>query len=102
MDLSGRVERTKWTYNAALMLRAHLGLYRAKGDRAHLAEAVRLAEASEREFVEKSTGAFRDEANFSHLLVEAYLDLFKETKAPFLKARAEACGELCLEPSPRR
>lgn len=91
-DRSGKIERTKWTYNAALMLRANLGLWRATGEKPYLTEAKRIAEASEREFVEPSTKAFRDEANFSHLLVEAFLDLHRETKAPYLKARAEACG----------
>jgi len=91
-DRSGKIERTKWTYNAALMLRANLGLYRATGEKPYVTEAKRIAQASEREFVEPTTKAFRDEANFSHLLVEAFLDLYRETKAPYLKARAEACG----------
>ncbi len=92
-DLSGKLEKTRWTYNSALMLRAHLLLFRATGEKNQLAQAVRIAEACEKIFVEPSTGAFRDEANFSHLLVEAFLDLFQETRAPFLRKRAEACGE---------
>jgi uncharacterized protein YyaL (SSP411 family) len=66
------------------MLRANLGLYRATGEKAYLAEAQRLAQASVREFVNPKTSAFRDEANFSHLLVEAFLDLYRETKEPYL------------------
>ena len=84
----GRIEKTKWTYNTALMLRANLGLYRATKEAAYLAEAKRLAEASVAAFVNKETGAFRDEANFSHLLIEAFLDLHKETKATYLLEHA--------------
>jgi rhamnogalacturonyl hydrolase YesR len=82
--LDGKVERTKWTYNTALMLRANVGLYRVTGKEGYLAEAQRLARASVQEFVNPKTGAFRDEANFSHLLVEALLDLYRETKEPYL------------------
>ena len=91
-NLDGKPERTKWTYNAALMLRSNLALWKATGERAYLTEANRIAEASERVFVEPTTNAFRDEANFSHLLVEAFLELHQETHAPYLRARAEACG----------
>jgi rhamnogalacturonyl hydrolase YesR len=91
-DLNGKIERTKWTYNAALMLRANLSLWRATGERTYLTEANRIAQASEKVFVEPSTQAFRDEANFSHLLVEAFLELHRETNAPYLRARAQACG----------
>lgn len=89
---NGRIERTKWTYNTALMLRAHLGLWRMTHDRKHLDEAIRIAKASEKEFVLPQTGAFRDSANFSHLLCEAYLDLWRETKMEWLRDRAESNG----------
>ncbi|WP_395092651.1 glycoside hydrolase family 76 protein [Armatimonas sp.] len=91
-DLGGKIERTKWTYNAALMLRTNLSLWKVTGEKHYLIEANRIAVASEKVFVEPSTQAFRDEANFSHLLVEAFLELYQETKAPYLRARAEACG----------
>ena len=91
-DLKGTPERTKWTYNAALMLRSNLAIWKATGEKNYLTEANRIALACEKEFVEPSTKAFRDEANFSHLLVEAFLELHRETNAPYLRARAEACG----------
>ncbi|MDX1935022.1 MAG: glycoside hydrolase family 76 protein [Capsulimonadales bacterium] len=84
----GKIEKTKWTYNTALMLRANLGIYRCTREAAFLAEARRLAQASVREFVHPETGAFRDEANFSHLLVEAFLDLYTETREPYLLEHA--------------
>lgn len=83
-SLTGQVERTKWTYNTALMLRSDLWLYRATREKPYLAEAKRLASVSAREFVNPGTGAFRDDAKFSHLLVEALLDLYRETREPYL------------------
>jgi uncharacterized protein YyaL (SSP411 family) len=88
--LDGRVEKTRWTYNTALMLRANLGLYRVMKDKAYLEEAKRQARASEVAFVNPKTGAFKDDALFSHLLVEAFLDLYAETKEAYLLNRARA------------
>lgn len=90
LNLEGRIEKTQWTYNTALMLRANLGLYRHTKDKAYLAEAQRQARASEKQFVNPQTGAFKDDALFSHLLVEAYLDLYAETKEAYLLNRARA------------
>jgi uncharacterized protein YyaL (SSP411 family) len=87
-NLEGKVERTKWTYNTALMLRANLGLYRQTREKPYLPEAQRQARASVAEFVNPDTGAFRDNALFSHLLVEAFLDLYRETKEPYLLEHA--------------
>ena len=89
---TGTVEKTKWTYNTALMVRAHLDLWRLTKNKTDRDEAVRLAEASEKTFVVPETGAFRDDALFSHLLVEAFVLLWRETKLPWLKARAETNG----------
>ena len=90
INLEGRIEKTQWTYNTALMLRANLGLYRFTGDRAYLDEAKRQARASEEKLVNPRTGAFRDEALFSHLLVEAFLDLYETTGEKYLLDRARA------------
>ena len=90
VNLDGGIEKTQWTYNTALMLRATLGLYRFTKDRAYLDEARRLAQASERGLVNPSTGAFRDDALFSHLLVEAFLDLYRTTGEQYLLDRARA------------
>jgi predicted alpha-1,6-mannanase (GH76 family) len=91
-----QIEKTQWTYNTALMIRSHVALSRATGEKRHLDEALRLARASEENFVRKETGAFRDEANFSHLLCEAFLDVWRETKEPWLLRRVEANGEFVL------
>jgi uncharacterized protein YyaL (SSP411 family) len=89
-SLEGKIEKTRWTYNTALMLRANLGLYRFTKEKAFLDEAKRQARASETAFVNPKTGAFKDDALFSHLLVEAFLDLYAETKEAYLLNRARA------------
>src|SRR5205085_1070233 len=84
------VEKTRWTYNSALMIRANLELYRATGEKPLLEEARRIARASEHEFTNPETSAFRDDAVFSHLLVEAFLDLHRETGEEYLMKSARA------------
>jgi uncharacterized protein YyaL (SSP411 family) len=90
MGYTGGIGKTCWTYNTALMLRANLGLYRVTRNRKYLEAARRMGEASEKLFVNRDTGAFRDDAMFSHLLVEAFLDLYKETGEKYLIDRARA------------
>jgi uncharacterized protein YyaL (SSP411 family) len=88
-----KIEGTQWTYNTALMIRSYVAMPEKK----YIDEALRLAKASERVFVNPTTGAFRDEANFSHLLAEAYLELYKITHEVWLLQRAESCGKFVLE-----
>lgn len=75
----GKVIKGKLTYNAALMIRANLGLYRATKEEPFLAEAKRIAGACSH-FEKKETGGYRDALKFSHLLVEADLELARATK----------------------
>jgi len=96
ISLEGKIERTQWTYNSALALRADLGLYRATGDKWYLDEAKRIARASETVFVNPKTQAFRDDALFSHHLVEAFLDLYTEIKEPYLLDRARKNADFAL------
>ncbi|HYD01885.1 MAG TPA: glycoside hydrolase family 76 protein [Phycisphaerales bacterium] len=89
---NGRVDRKKYTYNSALMLRANLGLYRATGDAAFLAEAKRIGVACQA-FDDPKKSAYRDGKKFSHLLVEADLELYRATGDATLLARARRNGE---------
>ena len=77
ISLDGKIEKTKWTYNSALMIRANLGLWRATKDKKYLAEARRVSDASLARFADPQSGAFADSARFSHLLSEALIQPLK-------------------------
>lgn len=72
--LDGKIDRTKWTYNTALMIRAGCSLYDVTKDEAYLKEAQRVAAASVGKWV-RPDGAMRDNSYFAHLLAEALLEL---------------------------
>lgn len=74
----GHIDRRKFTYNSALMIRANLGLHRATGDAAWLAAAEKIGKACDA-FVRAETGRYRDSPRFTHLLVEADLELHRAT-----------------------
>lgn len=80
IKLDGKIERTKWTYNTALMMRSALGLWRATRDAKYLQEARRMADASLVQWADVQTGAFRDSAKFNHLLSECLLLVHEATR----------------------
>lgn len=80
INLDGKIEKTKWTYNTALMIRANLGLYRATKDEKYLREARRVSDASLVRWTDPQSGAFADDARFNHLLSEALLRTYDATK----------------------
>ena len=84
---TGEVKRGKLTYNSALMLRAQLGLYRAKGEKAYLEEAQKIVRAADW-FLDQKTGVYRDAVRYSHFMVEADLELYRATKEDYLRERA--------------
>lgn len=59
---AGKVEKTKWSYNTALMIRAGHGL--------GISQTTRLAAARQRWFKQ---GGVNDPGRFAHLLIEAVL-----------------------------
>lgn len=76
VNLDGKVETHKWTYNTALMIRTDTLLYQTKHDKAYLRSAERSADASIAAWQDPKTGAFADNALFSHLLCEALIRLY--------------------------
>ena len=80
INLDGKIEKTKWTYNTALMIRANLDLARVTKNPKYLAEARRVSDASLEKWVEPQSGAFSDTARFNHLLAEALLQSYEVTK----------------------
>ena len=71
----GTVERTKWSYNSALMIRANVLMSRATKDDRYCEEASRIAAAAAARWVRESDGAVTDESPFAHLLLDAFCEL---------------------------
>jgi hypothetical protein len=71
--IGGKIDRTKWTYNTALTIRALL----ADGQ---TEKAVPIADSAIKHWVDPATGAIKDDAAFAHLLCEALLDATRITK----------------------
>ncbi|MFT3785175.1 MAG: glycoside hydrolase family 76 protein [Tepidisphaeraceae bacterium] len=88
---TGHVARFQLTYNTALMIRSFLALHRATGEAAWLDAAKRSAKASD--WFTGEHGAYRDELKWSHLLVEADVELYRFTKEPYLLDRARRNAE---------
>ena len=84
---TGAIKRGKLTYNTALMIRALLGLHRQTGKSEFLEEAQRVGKAGDW-FLGRGTGAYRDDVKWSHLMVEADLELFRATHEDYLRQRA--------------
>lgn len=78
--LNGTVEKSKWSYNSALMIRANCLLYAITGTKSYLTEAQRIAHASVAHWVRPETGAMADTGKFAHLLCEALLFLYEQDR----------------------
>lgn len=82
-----KYNEAKLTYNTALMIRTYLGLYRTTSDDKYLGEAKRCADAADG-FVDKKTAAYRDAVKWSHLQVEADLEIYRMTNEKHYLRRA--------------
>ena len=72
INLRGRVDRKKWSYNTALMIRSAAELARFTGDHKYADDAEWMAASSEKHWVDPQTGAIRDGGRFAHLLLESW------------------------------
>lgn len=79
--LDGRVDRRKFSYNAALMIRANCLFHEITGEAAYLDEAKRIASTAEKQWIADS-GAIADSGRFAHLLLESFLELHEHDKDP--------------------
>lgn len=68
----GHIGKMKWTYNTALMIRAAAALYAATKDSSYRDQAIAFEKASVAHWVDPDTGAIKDDAQFAHLLAEAW------------------------------
>ncbi len=74
--LDDKIEKTKWTYNSALMIRANVIFYHVAHDPIYRDEAKRIAKSATLHWVDRTTGAIKDDASFAHLLADSFLDLY--------------------------
>lgn len=75
----GQVERTKWSYNSALVLRTELQLADYWHALTYRERAVALADACLRHWYDEAAGILHDDASFAHLLAEALLQAHAAT-----------------------
>jgi rhamnogalacturonyl hydrolase YesR len=91
--MDGSIDKTKWTYNTALMLRANSLFYAITQEKRYLDEAQRIAHAAEAHWVRPETGAIAEGGWFAHLLCEAFLSLYDQDKdAHWLQLVRRAVG----------
>ncbi len=86
---TGEVQHGQLSYNTGLMLRAYLTGYACTGDAAYFTTAKEIGTAAAG-LISPSTGAYRDPIKWSHLLVEADLELYRYTAEASLLERAQA------------
>ena len=72
ISLDGKIEKTKWSYNTALMIRSAAELGRFTGQQRYKDEAEAMAQASEKHWVDPETGGIKDGGRFAHLLLESW------------------------------
>jgi hypothetical protein len=91
VNLSGRFDKTKWSYNTALMIRGSMLLGRLKKERFFSIAGVRMGESAVKHWfvdpdVTDSTPAMavKDDAAFAHLLTEALLLLTDKEREHYL------------------
>ena len=89
---TNRINRVTLTYNSALMLRAELMLYQATHDAAHLKEAERIGRAAD-DLCHRGTAVYRDQPRWSYLMVEADLELNRQTGDARALERAKATAD---------
>lgn len=80
INLQRRIERTKWTYNTALMIRADVLLNKYTRDKRYLADARASADAGIKAWCDPATGRMADSARFNHLFAESLIRLYDATK----------------------
>ncbi len=79
VKLSGEIQKWKFSYNTALMIRTHVLLYQLRHTPADLQEARREADAGLAAWTDPATGSLQKTENsprFTHLFCEALLRLY--------------------------
>jgi hypothetical protein len=88
MDMNGKVEKTKWSYNTALMLRCSVELAKITGDPKYSRDAESFAKAATSHWIDFPKGTVRCEAKFAHLLIENLADYRRWKSKPLTDLQA--------------
>jgi rhamnogalacturonyl hydrolase YesR len=72
----GNLNRAKYPYNSATLIRAACALYAITHEKAYLDEAQRIARAAEKRFVQQSDGIIPGAGKLGVKLLEAFLELY--------------------------
>ncbi len=83
INLAGKIEKHKWSYNTALMIYTKVLFFQLRHDTKSLADARRLADAGLAAWTDPVTGSLQkteDAPRFTHLFCEALLRLYDVTK----------------------
>lgn len=91
----GTIEKTKWSYNTALMIRSAAELYELTNRPIYQTQLRRFLRSSVRHWFESGSGKMKDEGKFAHLLLESWQiaakiddELAGEVKPVVAKVRA--------------
>jgi uncharacterized protein YyaL (SSP411 family) len=87
----GAINRQKFTYNSATLIRAACGLYLASGEKAYLEEAQRVARAAELRFVRQRDGVIGGAGKLGVKLVETFLAMYEVDGDEHWKAVVGRC-----------
>jgi rhamnogalacturonyl hydrolase YesR len=71
MHRSGRIDRRKYSYNSAVMIRADCLMFEITKDKTYLDRAHHAAESAVARWIDAENGAMRDSGRFAHMLLEA-------------------------------
>ena len=76
INVSGQIQKTKWSYNTALMLRSAAELYRITKKQSYADDALEMQKSSLARWVAPN-GSLRDDGKFVHLLLENWIRAFR-------------------------
>jgi len=84
VNLEGKIEKTKWSYNTALMIRTAANLWKETKEPKYRDDVIAMMKSSRLKWLKD--GQYQDLARFAHLLLESWLiasDLVPESKIEF-------------------
>lgn len=89
---SGQINKGQLTYNSGLMLRNFISLHTRTGEQFYLEEALRMGKAANG-LLDQAKKTYRDPLKWSHLMIEADLELYRKTGQDVYLKRAIADAE---------